>query len=221
MRYYGPEILAVFIAIALLLLIVRGRGSWRRHWAYLKYVVRHKWFVFQAGYKLGVPLLTLILHDWDKFLPDEWFPYAACFYTPTGGKQYVETAAFAYAWRKHQQRNKHHWQYWLVLCRPDRFHLKLRTTNIVYYDRGTPEVVLKMGDGSWTQYPASDNYTYVPEEMPTPALREMLADWKGAGQAVGKPNTLQWYSANRDQILLGQQSRYWIERQLGYTHPAA
>jgi len=35
----------------------------RRHWQYLKYVFRHKWFVLLAGIKLGVPLLQLVFHD--------------------------------------------------------------------------------------------------------------------------------------------------------------
>lgn len=56
----------------------------KRHFAYLKYVLRHKYFVFREGLKLGVPILSLILHDWDKFLPDEWFPYARTFYAPDG-----------------------------------------------------------------------------------------------------------------------------------------
>ncbi len=51
-----------------------------KHWQYLKYVVRHKWFVLGAGRKLGVPLHRLILHDWTKFLPREWFPYVNEFY---------------------------------------------------------------------------------------------------------------------------------------------
>ena len=87
----------------------------RRHWQYLKYVLRHKWYVLLAGLKIGVPLLTLIFHDWDKFLPDEWFPYARTFYTPTGKKQYSPDGTnFDVAWLKHQNRNKHHWQYWMI-----------------------------------------------------------------------------------------------------------
>lgn len=86
----------------------------KRHWQYLKYVLRHKWFVYQEGRKLGLPRLMLILHDWDKFLPDEWFPYAENFYTPDGNKQYLESEAFTVAWLYHQNRNKHHWQYWMI-----------------------------------------------------------------------------------------------------------
>lgn len=86
----------------------------KAHWQYLKYVMRHKWFVFLAGCKVGVPLWRLIIHDWSKFLPCEWSPYVHCFYAPDGSKQYKESAAFARAWRHHQRVNNHHWQYWLL-----------------------------------------------------------------------------------------------------------
>src|SRR5688572_28700676 len=103
----------------------------RRHFAYAKYVCRHKWFVAFAGIRLGPPpallaiplsypiywllwLMRLIIHDWDKFLPDEWFAYARTFYNPDGSRaQYAETYEFAHAWMLHQHRNRHHWQWYL------------------------------------------------------------------------------------------------------------
>lgn len=39
----------------------------------------HKWFVFLECCRLGIPLLGL-LHDWTKFLPSEFVPYARWFY---------------------------------------------------------------------------------------------------------------------------------------------
>jgi len=87
----------------------------RRHWAYLRYVLRHKWFVFVAGIKLGVPLHLLVFHDMSKFLPSEWFAYARTFYTLSGGHQYEpDGTGFNAAWLHHQKRNKHHWQYWMM-----------------------------------------------------------------------------------------------------------
>lgn len=86
----------------------------KAHWLYLKSVCRHKWFVFLACLQTGVPIWSAILHDWDKFLPDEWFPYVQTSYAPDGSKQYKESPAFARAWNLHQKRNKHHWQYWLL-----------------------------------------------------------------------------------------------------------
>ena len=85
----------------------------RRHLSYLRYVLRHKWFVFLACWTLEVPLFIALFHDWDKFLPDEWFGYTRCFYKPDGSKQYDEPQMVT-CWNAHQKRNKHHWQYWML-----------------------------------------------------------------------------------------------------------
>lgn len=85
-----------------------------RHINYLKYILRHKWFVFVASLKIGSPIWLAIIHDMSKFYPSEWFPYAETFYKRDGSKQYNETIDFNYAWNHHQKRNKHHWQYWLL-----------------------------------------------------------------------------------------------------------
>lgn len=146
----------------------------RRHWQYLKYVFRHKWFVLLAGIKLGVPLLQLVFHDWDKFLPDEWVPYARTFYKPNGQKQYEpDGSGFDLAWLKHQNRNKHHWQYWMIT-----------------WDKGNTECL----------------------PMPAKYVREMVADWRGAGRAItGKDNLEDWYWANRENIKLHPVTRKEVE----------
>jgi hypothetical protein len=46
---------------------------------YLKYVIRHKWYVFLECCNLGIPFRG-IFHDLSKFLPDEFFPYMNHFY---------------------------------------------------------------------------------------------------------------------------------------------
>lgn len=86
----------------------------KRHLNYLKYVLRHKWFVFVASRKTGSSLWLAAIHDMSKFSPSEWNPYAATFYKPDGSKQYDETDAFNIAWLRHQHRNPHHWQHWLL-----------------------------------------------------------------------------------------------------------
>lgn len=99
-----------------------------KHRNYLWYVLRHKWFVLEEGLRLGVPLWQLIVHDWTKFLPSEWFPYARYFYG-SGQKQ-----AFDVAWLKHQHRSPHHWQHWVlqedsgdvkVLPMPDKYRREM------------------------------------------------------------------------------------------------
>ena len=86
----------------------------RRHLAYARYLLAHKWWVLVAGLRIGVPLWRLLVHDWSKFLPSEWVPYARTFYARDGSKRYEPNAWFDHAWLHHQHRNSHHWQHWLL-----------------------------------------------------------------------------------------------------------
>jgi len=77
----------------------------------LKYfwiTVKHRWFVFLAGLKLGVPIWRLATHDLSKFSSRELSHY---------GKKFFGTGAdpqcFSSAWVHHQNCNDHHWQYWI------------------------------------------------------------------------------------------------------------
>ncbi len=164
----------------------------RRHIEYLKYVLRHKFYVFQAGLKLGVPIWRLALHDWTKFTPAEWWPYVEYFYTDKRQTEWFENDGtmgeaslpygayvgerFNFAWNHHQKRNDHHWQYWLLM---------------------------------------EDNGNQFPLPMSDVCRREMLADWIGAGRALGKPDTRAWYQDNLQKMKLHPETRLWIERQLG------
>ena len=78
-------------------------------WQYLKYVCIHKWYVFVECKKLGI-WWRGVTHDLSKFLPSEFFPYMNYFYGNRKDKK-----AFDYAWLLHQKRNKHHWQYWILV----------------------------------------------------------------------------------------------------------
>lgn len=156
---------------------------------YLKNVMRHKWFVFLACFKVGgVSLWQAVFHDWDKFLPSMFIAYANFFYgnypsqkdLPLDAKYICYTKeqakeAFAKAWNAHQKRNKHHWQYWLIT-----------------WDKGNTD----------------------PLEMPMCHLREMVADWMGAGRAYGNPNTLEWYEKNKEVIQLHPETRRIVEHHL-------
>ncbi len=165
---------------------------------YGRYVFLHKLYVLLEGMKLGVPIVSLILHDWDKMLPDEWFPYVASFYGPKYPKileihgdqrnrvldngHYKEKVreAFDVAWLLHQHRNRHHWQFWCLL-----------------EDDGGVKCL----------------------EMPDRHRREMLADWMGAGRAQGKPDTQAWYIKNQFKMQLHPETRAWVEKQLGVDAP--
>ena len=84
---------------------------------YLKYVLRHKWYVFVECCKTG-DFWRGFMHDMSKFLPSEWNAYAEYFY----GKELTVTPLmrdyrkdkFDKAWLKHLHRNPHHWQYWML-----------------------------------------------------------------------------------------------------------
>ena len=54
-------------------------------------------------------------------------------------------------------------------------------------------------------------------KMPNRYMREMLADWRGAGRAItGEDNTKEWYRGKRQKtILLHPETRAWIEEELG------
>jgi len=206
-----------------------------KHFKYLSYVVRHKWFVFRAGLRTGAPLHRLLIHDWSKFLPSEWLPYVNNFY---GDRKTNSTkAAFDLAWLRHQKRNKHHWQYWVLLNDSDpgnvypnwQFQSKdggLTLGSIMRYDKPNVPDYESEVDLENTGLVSNDNtsralsimkltfnanrYYVVP--IPAKYLREMLADWAGAGRAItGKWDVVSWYEKNKDKIILHPDSRKQLE----------
>lgn len=191
-----------------------------RHWKYLKYVLRHKWFVFLACCELGVPLWMAIVHDWDKFLPGMWLSYARTFYKPDGSRQYENSVYFAHAWMKHQHRNKHHWQYWLWVNIPSHnCAVRLPQSDYLVWDSGKPErVVTRMtvgGDRLELRPPVESDEVCCPEPMPDVYIREMVADWRGAGRALGQLDTASWYKQNAKNMLLHPDTRARVEQLLG------
>lgn len=154
----------------------------KQHYAYLKYILRHKWFVFQACREVGVPLWQSIVHDWSKFTLTEWIPYAGNFFTCDGKRRERKTlsdadkARFRLAWNAHQKRNKHHWQYWL----------------------------LAKDDGGMQVLPMQDKY-----------IREMVADWVGAGLAItGRRDVAEWYAKHAGFMTLHADTRQAVEAYL-------
>lgn len=151
---------------------------------YLSYVVRHRWFVMIECFKYGLIWRGLV-HDWHKFLPDEFVPYVQQFgdgiqigrdktgyYAPED-----KSPRFLRAWWLHQRRCDHHWQSWTVL---------------------------KNGGKGASCI-----------EMSSAARREMVADWRGAGRAQGTPDVVKWYLANHAKICLHPETRLWVEYELG------
>lgn len=157
-----------------------------KHVRYLKSVLRHKWYVFLACLQLRVPLWWAVLHDWDKFLPSMWLPYAQYFYGDKERRGADGTykndgldRAFDRAWNGHQKRNKHHWQYW-----------------VLYRD-----------DGSVEALPMPDRHRREMLADWRGAGRAYIPDWHPS-------DTRLWYKRNCDQMVLHPETRGWIEAQL-------
>lgn len=60
-----------------------------------------------------------------------------------------------------------------------------------------------------------DRGTQVILPMPEKYVREMVADWIGAGLAQGKPDTRSWYEENKGKMLLHSDTRALVEKLLG------
>ena len=75
---------------------------------YLILTLRHKYFVFRAGLKVGAPIWRLIKHDWSKLLPSELSSYGQQFF---GDKDNSDSLNIS--WLKHQNRHDHHWEFWI------------------------------------------------------------------------------------------------------------
>ncbi len=190
-----------------------------RHRTYFQYVKRHRGAVYRAGLDL-MPILTspferarfrlrLLIHDWSKFLPSEWLPYARTFYNPDGSKaDYAETPEFTKAWMLHQHRHPHHWQ-WHIITADNR---PLRHTNLMIWDVGR---VSKVMPDAIYGVPLGVRNIFTQEPMKRLDILEMLADWWGAGFAINGKSSWQavhdWY-ANQKGMLLHPVSRETVER---------
>jgi len=91
----------------------------RKYIEYTKYLIKHIWYVRKACWQHGLYWQGL-KHDWSKWLPVEFIPYARFtfsydakqdnvgYYKPTD----TGDEMFEQAWFHHIRFNKHHWQYW-------------------------------------------------------------------------------------------------------------
>lgn len=155
---------------------------------YLKYLLKHKWYVMIECFKKGL-IWRGIMHDMSKFLPSEIIPYANFFYgkkkkqirDKTGYYKPTDTGdeRFDFAWLLHQKRNRHHWQWWVL---PE--------------DDGGVKVL----------------------EIKEPYLTEMICDWIGAGKAQGHfspkndkmKETREWWNANFHKMQLHKKTKWEI-----------
>jgi len=163
-----------------------------KYWKYLKYILKHKWYVAVECFKVGL-YLHAFTHDLSKFRPSEWIPYARYFYgeypswwsLPGDSRiQYfgltkeIVSDALDLAWLKHQKRNKHHWQYW-----------------VLHEDSGQTKTLF----------------------IPRKYLKQMACDWIGASKAMrGKDATpIEWYGKVKNGTLMDESSRVEFEYLIG------
>lgn len=160
------------------------------NWKYLRYVLIHKAFVFWAGLHI-MPVgvwkkvrffFRLVIHDYSKFYPSEWVGYRDWF----NARPESGTRAFARA--------------------KDRFD----TAWLKHIHRQ---------DHHWQHWTQSRDATSVhtgsqliQPPIPELAMREMVADWAGAGRTIhGEWEVLSWYLENEEEIKAHDESRRYLK----------
>lgn len=167
---------------------------------FLHATIVHKWHVYCAGRRLGIGRWQLLIHDLDKFLPRMHRPYGRYFYALPGAdwlkavldRSEESRLGMSLAWLRHVQSWGHHWQCWVLV----------NGASVVAVGRG----------GATAGVPPIQALP-----MPEKYVREMLADWMGAGRAYdGKyPESIEtwgWWQQNKDQLILHPESRRHLTR---------
>lgn len=164
-----------------------------KHLEYLKYLLRHKYFVMIECFREGLYWQGL-MHDISHFFPSEFFPYSDYAFKYDMDVKRIEEGStdnddevdkkFNFAWLLHKKRNKHHWQWW------------------VEFDVRDGVMILEM------------------EEL---YLKEMICDWIGAGKAQcyyrSKKDdryfeVREWYAAHKNKIQLNEKTRRKVEEKI-------
>lgn len=172
----------------------------------LKYIAVHKWYVFVECLKFGIPLRGL-LHDNSKLLPREFFPYAHYFYGRNGilrivspNKGYCHNAGATEEEKRDAEkcRLKADFNFsWNGHAHNNKHHWQ----RWLMPDRNEEgEIVISC------------------TPMPRKYVLELVADWRGAGKAQGKPDTLAWYKENKDRMFLHPDTRKMVEELIGYEY---
>lgn len=149
--------------------------KWMFQYAWM--TTKHKWFVFVAGIRIGVPIWLLVIHDMDKYRLFNLKMYGRQFF---GDKK--DQIGFDYAWLKHQKLNGHHWESWVPITG---HHLGLHKS-------------------------------MEPLPMPEKYIKEMFADWMGAGRVYNgewpRMEDWPWYDKNVPDMMLHEKTRELIDK---------
>lgn len=164
-----------------------------RYIQYLGYVLRHKRYVFRAARRLGIPWRGLV-HDLSKLRPSELLPYARYFYEPDGSpRTRRDKTGYYKAAETGDQAFDLAWMH----------HQHRNPHHWQYW-------VLPLDDGGVKAL-----------QMPEEYVREMVADWTGAGLAQGHgDDVVPWYLEHRHQMTMHPETRWAVEDLIGVPHSA-
>lgn len=194
---------------------------------YFWYVIRHKWYVMLACFERrnihnGMVWLGII-HDWSKFRPSEFFPYAEHFY----GKGIEKNCYNCYSkiWNSQCCYNGSGIGDGAQAATCKDYEVKGQRDSTGYYkptDTGDAAF-----DFAWLLHQKRNKHHWqwwvLPEDeggvklIPIqPMYRlEMLCDWLGASKAQGHGGDIAsvraWYDKNGEKMQLFPDTRDWVE----------
>lgn len=200
---------------------------------YLWYLIRHRWYVMLACFREGLYWQGLI-HDWSKFLPGEFFPYAWYFYSKVSIGETIEGVSENAPFRGK------------VINTRESHTGDGGVDPQIIWEGGQPTWIWSFEDWDRVEVLAAFNAAWLAHQhrnphhwqhwvlredsgatfalpMPHKYRLEMVCDWQGAGRAItGKfdrqypyAETAAWYKKNADKMILHEDTRKWVE---GFLH---
>ena len=152
------------------------------HLRYAAYIFKHKRYVYEAGRQLGLGRWQLLIHDLSKLRPSEWSPYVDYFYRREGKAKHRSSGGF-YVHGQNESFDKG----WLL-------HIHRNPHHHQFW-------LLRQDNGELKALPMPDRY-----------VREMIADWIGAGKVQGNGDDVgEWYARNKEKIVLHPWTRSRVE----------
>ena len=126
---------------------------------------------------MDVPIWIAIAHDWRKFLLRQWTPYAENFFNVDGTKRTVRDTTGAYD--------------------PNAQSLAFQLAWLDHQQaKHHWQAWCVIGDGGKLKA------LYMPEVY----IREMIADWMSAGIVYGNYGPHKWFQANREKMVLHEET---------------
>lgn len=154
---------------------------------YFTFLLKHKWHVFNECRKYGI-VWRGIIHDWTKFLPYECTRYARATCSHPSGYNYGLTKSGFMDLSFDSDP-----EFYLAVARHKREH------------RHHWEFWVVLNKNSEIEILPMDHVSII----------EMVCDWVGAAGARNTPYSfLDWYTSNKEKILLHPDTRYFVEELL-------